>query len=269
MRLADKIAVITGGGAGMGRAMGELFVSEGARVVLADISGRQDEVAAAIGDAALAVHCDVTREEDVQHMIAAAEDTFGRVDVLCNVAGGGGRMAPIHEQTTESWDAIQALNLKSVFYCMKYGIASMLKSGGGSIVNIASAAGFVGWKHHGIYGAAKAGVVQLTKVGALDYAGQNIRVNAILPGTIWTTSVKAQEQFSEPPEDFPKLAGIPMHRWGLAREIAAAALFLASDEASYTTGALLPVDGGYCIGFSGMGGENIGITSTVNKEDVN
>lgn len=265
MRLANKIAVITGGGAGMGKAMAELFTREGARVVLGDISGAQNDVAAAIGEAALAVHCDVTREEDVRNMIASAEAQFGRVDILCNVAGLGGHMAKLHEQTSEYWDMIHTLNLKSVFYGMKYGVMSMLKNGGGSIVNIASAAGFVGWKHHAIYGAAKAGVVQLTKTGALDYAQDNIRINAVVPGTIWTTSVDAQAIHPEPPEDFPKLAGIPMHRWGLAREIAAAALFLASDEASYTTGALLPVDGGYCIGFSGMGGENIGITSSVNK----
>lgn len=267
MRLANKIAVITGGGAGMGKAMGELFAREGAKVVLADISGKQNDVATAIGDAALPIHCDVTKEDDVKNLIDEAEKAFGRVDILCNVAGLGGHMAPIHEQTSEYWDFIHNLNLKSVFYGMKYGIISMLKNGGGAIVNIASAAGFIGWKHNGVYGAAKAGVAQLTKAGALDYGTQNIRINAILPGTIWTTSVEASQKFEEPPADYPKLAGIPMHRWGLAREVANAALFLASDEASYTTGALLPVDGGYCIGFSGMGGENLGITSTVNEND--
>jgi len=268
MRLANKIAVITGGGAGMGKAMAELFTSEGARVVLADVSGKQNEVATAIGDAAIPLHCDVTSEEDVKNLVAVAEEKFGRIDIMCNVAGMGGRMVPLHEHSSEYWDFIQTLNLKSVFLCMKYGVISMLKNGGGSIVNIGSAAGLVGWKHNSIYGAAKAGVAHLTKTAALDYSRHNIRVNAILPGTIWTTSVYAQAKFPDgPPEDFPVLAGIPMHRWGLAREIAAAALYLASDEASYTTGALLPVDGGYCIGFSGMGGENIGITSTVNEND--
>lgn len=155
MRLENKVAVITGGGAGMGKAMGELFTREGARVVLADISGAQNDVAAAIGESAVPVNCDVTREEDVKKMIAVAEEKFGRVDILCNVAGMGGHMAPIHEQTSEYWDQIQAVNLKSVFYGVKYGVTSMLKTGGGAIVNIASAAGVVGWKHHGIYGAAK------------------------------------------------------------------------------------------------------------------
>jgi len=267
-RLQGKFAVITGGGAGMGKAMGELFTREGACVILADVSGRQNEVAAAIGASAIATHCDVTKEAEVEALIALAEREFGRVDVLCNNVGLGGRMNPIHKQTSDYWDFIQTLTLKSVFLGMKYGVTSMLKTGGGSIINISSAAGVVGWKHRGIYGAAKAGVAQLTKTGALDYAGDNIRVNAIVPGTIWTTSVDASFEHPEPPADFPKLAGIPMHRWGLASEIAAAALFLASDESSYTTGTLLPVDGGYCVGFSGMGAENPGITSSLNEGDV-
>ncbi len=267
-RLEGKFAVITGGGAGMGKAMGELFTREGARVILADVSGNQNDVAAAIGDAAIPTHCDVTKEEEIQNLIALAEKEFGRLDILCNNVGLGGHMNPIHKQTSDYWDFIHTLTLKSVFLGMKYGITSMLKTGGGSIINISSAAGVVGWKHHGIYGAAKAGVSQLTKTGALDYARENIRINAIVPGTIWTTSVDASFEHPEPPEDFPKLAGIPMHRWGLAREIANAALFLASDESSYTTGALLPVDGGYCIGFSGMGGEHQGITSSANEGDI-
>ena len=135
----------------------------------------------------------------------------------------------------------------------------MLKTGGGSIVNIASAAGVVGWKHHSIYGAAKAGVNQLTKSGALDYAAHNIRINAIEPGTIWTGLVRGPSNIRSRRRALPGLPGYPLDRWGLAREIAAAALFLASDEASYVTGVLLPVDGGYCIGFSGMGAENSGI----------
>jgi NAD(P)-dependent dehydrogenase (short-subunit alcohol dehydrogenase family) len=258
MRLVDKVAVITGAGSGMGKAMAELFAAEGARVVCADISGKQNDVAAAIGKAAMGVHADVADEASVRGMIGAAEQKFGRLDVLVNNAGFGGTMAPLHEQSAESWDRIHAVNIRGVFLCMKYGIISMLKTGGGSIVNIASAAGVIGWKHHSIYGAAKAGVNQLTKSGALDYAAHNIRINAIEPGTIWTGLVAQSKQHPVPPPDAPRLAGIPLDRWGLAREIAAAALFLASDEASYVTGVLLPVDGGYCIGFSGMGAENSG-----------
>ena len=252
MRLANKVAVITGAGSGMGKAMAGMFAAQGAKLICADISGKQNDVAAAIGAAAVPVHADVANEDDVRAMIAAAEEKFGKLDILVNNAGFGGGMMPLHEQTTENWDRVHSVNLRGVFFCMKYGVISMMKSGGGAIVNIASASGVVGWKNHSIYGAAKAGVNQLTKTGALDYAAHNIRVNAIEPGTIWTGLVKESEEFPEPPEGIFRLPGIPMDRWGLAREIAAAALFLASDEASYITGTLLPVDGGYCIGYSGM-----------------
>jgi NAD(P)-dependent dehydrogenase (short-subunit alcohol dehydrogenase family) len=257
-RLENKIVVVTGAGSGMGRAIARLFASEGARVVCADISGKQDAVAAAIGDAAVAVHADVAQEADVRGMIRTAEEKFGKLDILVNNAGFGGAMAPLHEQSTELWDRVHSVNIRGVFLGMKHGITSMLKTGGGAIVNISSASGLVGWKHHGVYGAAKAGVNQLTRVAALDYAGKNIRVNAVLPGTVWTGLVKQSEQFPDPPPGVFRLPGIPLDRWGLASDIASAALYLASDEASYVTGVLLPVDGGYSIGFSGMGAENSG-----------
>lgn len=257
-RLANKIALITGAGSGMGKAMAEMFAAEGAKIVCADISGNQNQVAASLGDAAIAVHADVASEADVQAMIATTEQKFGRLDILCNNAGFGGGMAPLHEQTTEAWDRVHSVNLRGVFFGMKYGVISMMKTGGGAIVNTTSASGVVGWKHHSIYGAAKAGVNQLTKTGALDYAPHKIRVNAVVPGTIWTGLVPASKEIPEPPAGGYRLPGIPLDRWGAARDIAAAALFLASDEASYITGVLLPVDGGYCIGFSGMGAENSG-----------
>lgn len=257
-RLQGKIAVITGAGSGMGKAMARLFAAEGARLVLADISGRQDAVAAEIGEAAVAVHCDVAAEDDVQAMIAAAEQHFGRLDVLVNNAGFGGAMLPLHEQTTEAWDKVHGTNLRGVFFGMKHGVISMLKTGGGAIVNTTSASGIVGWKHHSVYGAAKAGVNQLTRAAALDYAGAGIRVNAVAPGTIWTGLVPMSQEHAEPPPGVFRLPGVPMDRWGEADDIAAAALFLASDEAKYVTGVVLPVDGGYSIGFSGMGAENTG-----------
>ncbi|TCM17078.1 NAD(P)-dependent dehydrogenase (short-subunit alcohol dehydrogenase family) [Novosphingobium sp. PhB165] len=260
-RLQDKVCVITGAASGMGRAMAELFHAEGAKLVLADISGKQDEVAAALGSDAVGVQCDVSDEAQVQAMIATAEDRFGRLDVLCNNAGFGGPMAPLHTQSLETWDRVHATNLRGAFLGMKYGITSMLKTGGGAIVNTSSASAVIGWKHHGVYGAAKAGVNQLTKVAALDYSDQGIRVNAIAPGTMWTGLVEASRTHAEPPADFPVLAGVPMGRWGLAKDIALAALYLASDEAAYVTGVVLPVDGGYCVGFSGMGAERPGIAS--------
>lgn len=258
MRLEQKIAVITGAGSGMGRAMARLFAAEGAKVICADISGKQDAVAAEIGEAAVPVQVDVADEGAIQRMVGVAEERFGRLDILVNNAGYGGPMAPLHEQTVETWDKVHGVNVRGVFFGMKYGIASMLKTGGGAIVNISSASGVVGWKHHGVYGAAKAGVNQLTKTAALDYAGKNIRVNAVVPGTVWTGLVKQSEHFPEPPPGVFRLPGIPLDRWGRANDIAFAALYLASDEAAYVTGVLLPVDGGYCIGFSGMGAENTG-----------
>jgi NAD(P)-dependent dehydrogenase (short-subunit alcohol dehydrogenase family) len=260
-RLQDKVCVITGAGSGMGKAMAEIFAREGAKLILADISGNQDAVAKDVSNGAVAVHADVSNEDDVRNMIATAEREFGRLDVLCNNAGFGGPMAPLHRQTSETWDKVHATNIKGAFLGMKYGIESMLKSGGGAIVNTTSASGVVGWKHHSVYGAAKAGVNQLTKTAALDYSDRNIRINAIAPGTMWTGLVGASKEHATPPADYPTLAGIPLGRWGLAQDIANAALFLASDEAAYITGVILPVDGGYCIGFSGMGAERPGIAS--------
>ena len=264
-RLQDKVCLITGAGSGMGRSMAETFAREGARLVLADISGNEEVVARQFGG--VPVHCDVSDEEQVRAMIATAEREFGRLDVLCNNAGFGGGMAPLHLQSTEAWDKVHGTNLRGVFFGMKHGVIAMLKTGGGAIVNTTSSSAIVGWKHHSLYGAAKAGVNQLTKAAALDYSDKGIRVNAVAPGTMWTGLVEASKTHAQPPKEFPVLAGVPMGRWGLAQDIANAALFLASDEAAYITGVVLPVDGGYSIGFSGMGAERPGLTS-VEPEDT-
>ncbi|XVQ08085.1 SDR family NAD(P)-dependent oxidoreductase [Spirillospora sp. CA-255316] len=262
MRLKDKVAVITGAGSGIGRATALRFAEEGAKVVLASISGSAEDVAEEIGDTAVGLRADVSDEAAVRRMIATAEERFGRVDVLVNNAGFGGGLKPLHEQTTENWDRVHGVNLRGVFFCMKYGIISMRRTGGGSIVNVSSATAVVGFKHHSVYGAAKAGVNQLTKAAALDYADDNIRVNAVCPGTIWTGLVAQSKEHAEPPPGVYRVPGIPMDRWGLAEEIASAALFLAGDEASYITGVLVPVDGGYSVGFSGMGAEKRGRATT-------
>lgn len=258
MYLRGKVAVVTGAGSGIGKATARRFADEGANVVCASISGSAIGVAEEIGDAAVGVRADVGDEADVQRLIATAEERFGRIDVLVNNAGFGGGLKPLHEQTTENWDRVHRVNLRGVFLCMKYGIASMRGTGGGSVVNISSATAVVGFKHHSVYGAAKAGVNQLTKAAALDYADDGIRINAVCPGTIWTGLVDQSQEFPEPPPGIYRVPGIPMDRWGLAEEIAATALFFASDQSSYITGVLMPVDGGYSIGFSGMGAEKKG-----------
>ena len=248
-RLDGKVAVITGAGSGMGRASAVLFAAEGAKVVCADRSGDEEETAKIIGGAAVPVHVDVSIETDIQQMIAAAEEHFGKLDVLFNNAGFGGPRMPLHEQSLENWEMVLDTNLKGVFLGMKYGIQAMLRNGGGSIVTTASAVGLIGWKGHSIYGAAKAGAIQLTKVAAMDYAEFGIRANAICPGMFWTGLVKGARDTGtvgeEPPSDaYPPPENVPMNRWGRASEIANTALFLASDESSFITGVALPVDGG-------------------------
>jgi NAD(P)-dependent dehydrogenase (short-subunit alcohol dehydrogenase family) len=243
-RLAGKVSVITGAGSGIGRSMAVLFAAEGAKVVCADRSGQQDDTAAEIGEAAVAVHCDVSSAADVRAMVETAERSFGRLDVLCNNAGFGGPRKPIVEQDESTFDDVVAVNLKGVFLGMKYGIEAMLRTGGGSVVNTASAAGLVGWKHHSVYSAAKGGVVQMTKSAALDYAKEGVRVNAICPGNTYTGLAGATREDPEPPPG-SRMPVQPMDRWGLPSELAAAALFLASDESSFITGTALPVDGGY------------------------
>jgi NAD(P)-dependent dehydrogenase (short-subunit alcohol dehydrogenase family) len=243
-RLAGKVAVITGAGSGMGRAAAVMFAEAGARVVCADMSGAEEETAALIGAAAVPAHIDVSLDADVQRMIALAEDHFGKLDVLFNNAGVSGKRMPITEQDEAALDLCYAVNVKGVFLGMKYGIAAMLRAGGGSVINTASASALVGWKGHAAYAASKGAVVSMTQAAALDFATKGIRVNAICPGMTWTGMVPFRNGNDAPPEGTPAPPQ-PMQRWGLPGELAAAALFLASDESSFITGVALPVDGGY------------------------
>jgi NAD(P)-dependent dehydrogenase (short-subunit alcohol dehydrogenase family) len=248
VRLKGKNAVVTGAGSGMGRAIAEAFAREGAMVLCADVTGRQEETAAAIGEQAVPLQVDVAVSADVQRMIATVEDRFGRLDILVNNAGIGGLMGNLHEQDEDYFDRIIAVNLRGVFLGMKYGIAAMLKTGGGAIVNTASAAGLVGTPGLSSYAASKGGVVQLTRTAAVEYAQQNIRVNAICPGLIWTPMVPGSDGSRVPPPGTPPPPLMPMGRWGLDTEIAATAVFLASDEAGYLSGVALPVDGAFTAG---------------------
>lgn len=240
--LTGKVAVITGAGSGIGWAAAKRFADEGARVVCADISGQESDIAGLLGDVAVPVRVDVTAAADVQRMIGAAVDSFGRLDILLNNAGFGGPHAALADIDEAMFDTILSINLKGVFLGMKYAIPAMLEAGGGAVVNTASASGLVGWKGLSCYAAAKAAVVQMTKSAALDYAHTGVRINAICPGMTYTGMAGAQPDAEVPPGDY---LPTPMARWGDPAELASAALFLASDEASFITGAALAVDGGY------------------------
>jgi len=245
-RLDGKVAIITGAASGIGKATACLFSVEGAKVVVADWD---EEAGAAVaadlrhqGGHAIFVRTDVSLSGDVQQMVQAALNNFGRIDILINNAGIEGQQAQTAEATEENWDHVMAVNLKSVFLVMKYVIPQMLTQGGGAIVNNASVAGLVGFAGSPAYCASKGGIVQLTRVAALEYAARNIRVNCVCPGVILTPMV---ERVATTQEVMSALVNMePVGRLGRPEEIASAILFLASDEASYVTGAILPVDGG-------------------------
>ncbi len=239
--LDGKVAVITGAGSGMGRASAELFVARGARVVCADISGAEEQTAKELGDAAVAVRCDVADEASVVALFEAALAAFGRVDAALNVAGvaGGGALA---EATLEEYHRITSIDMLGVLLGTKHAIKTMVATGGGSIVNWSSIGGLgASPMGTGIYSAAKAGVHAITKAAAVEYGTQGIRANAICPGFIETAMTGGPGTA----EKFPQLVhGSALKRAGRAEEIAEVAAFLASDRSSYLTGAIIPVDGG-------------------------
>jgi NAD(P)-dependent dehydrogenase (short-subunit alcohol dehydrogenase family) len=234
MRLEGKVALVTGGGSGIGRAMAIQFAKEGANVLIAELdelSGRS--VADEIGSTAAFHRCDTSNEEDVQSALSATQERFGGVDTIVNNAG----------VSQKDWDTTIAVNLSGVYYGCKYGAEKLASTGGGSIINLSSILGLVGIGAEDGYVAAKHGVYGLTKNFAIAFAQRGVRVNCINPGWIETP-------MTAPIRDMEGIATqlvsqIPMARYGQPEEIAKAALFLASDDSSYMTGAALVIDGGW------------------------
>jgi NAD(P)-dependent dehydrogenase (short-subunit alcohol dehydrogenase family) len=247
MRLAGKVALITGGASGMGQSEAMIFAREGARVIVGDlleIEGRQvvDKIAAAGGQARF-VPIDVTSEAEWERAVGVAIQAFGRLDVLVNNAGISGTFDPDTLSTT-AWDALMNVNAKGVFLGMKHAIPRMREAGGGSIVNISSISGFVGQTAiHMAYNASKGAVRIMTKSAAVQYARDGIRVNSVHPG--FMPPMRTSKMSADPQWRAKMLNAVPMKREGRVEEVAHAVLFLASDEASYITGTELVVDGGY------------------------
>jgi len=248
-----KVALVTGAASGIGRTTAMAFADAGASVVIADILEEKGlavvETIKSRGGTAAFVKCDMLSEGDIENMVAETVRQFGRLDCAYNNAGYGGALfAPLAEIPNEQWDRTINIDLRGVWLCMKYEIRQMLKQGGGAIVNCASSVGLVGYQNLASYVAAKHGVVGLTKAAALDYATQNIRVNAVCPGTIFTETAVDIEAAMDP-KDWQDLqsaimASQPIGRVGKPEEIADAVLWLCSPGASLMLGHALAVDGG-------------------------
>lgn len=241
--LEGKVAIITGAGSGMGRAMAKRFAGEGAKVVALDYNASTAEETAALvkeaGGEAIGLKSDVSKPDDLDAALAAAVATYGGVDILCNNAGILDMNNIGDPIDWDYWDRVQAINAKAVAMFIQKVVPEMERRGGGAIVNTASVAGLVGQAGGLSYTVSKHGVVGITRHTAMDLGDKNIRVNAICPGAIVTGMTEA---FNEAPEFVMTGA---LKRWGQADEIAKVALFLASDLASYVTGVALPVDGGW------------------------
>lgn len=248
MQLEGRVAIVTGAGSGIGKAIALRFAGEGARIVAADVVPDRAEAAAAeiagAGGEALALGADVGSPEDAARIVAAAVERFGRVDILCNNAGIMDRMAPVADTPIDLWERVLRVNLTGPFLLCREAIPVMLRQNGGVIINIASVGGLHGGRAGAAYTASKHGLVGLTRNIAFMYASQRIRCNAICPGPVQTAIGLGRE-----PNAFGlsrmQLGAALMPRIAQPEEIAAVALFLASDEASFVNGAVVVADGGW------------------------
>src|SRR5277367_4595238 len=244
--LANKVGIVTGGGTGIGRATALAMARAGAAVVIGNRdTAKGEEVVALIrraGGRAMFHKTDVSKHADVKALVERAVAEFGRLDVAFNNAGTDGEQRPLHEMDIDKATMLLDVNIKGVFYCMKYEIEQMLRTGGGAIVNTSSIFGLNGYPGWSLYCATKHAVTGMTKAAALDYAKKNVRINAVAPGPV-ETPLLAKGTGGDP---HSYAAFVPMGRIGQPEEIADSVVFLLSDKAQYVTGHTLPVDGGVC-----------------------
>jgi NAD(P)-dependent dehydrogenase (short-subunit alcohol dehydrogenase family) len=248
--LEQKIALVTGAAGAIGSAVAEAFLANGARVVLADrsIEALHDvarRLTSAGGDV-VAIEMDITNADEVNAAVNQTIEVFGRLDIAANIAGVSQKRADFHELALSEFDFTLKVNVRGLLLTMQREIKAMLAAGGGSIVNIASVASVVGVPQMAAYVASRHAIVGMTKSAALDYAGRNIRINAVAPGPIMTAQLKAGIAATEEGKDKMRSL-IPMGRIGEPHEVAGAVVFLSSDAASFITGVYLPVDGGYIV----------------------
>lgn len=252
MRLVNKVAVVTGGSCGIGLGIAKLFAREGATVVITNRTPEAGRLAADSinnsGGRAISIPTDVSKIRGVENMVRAVVERYQKIDVLCNNAGVG-ILRSVVDSTEEEWDRVIDVNLKGVFLCSKYVIPEMIKNHGGSIVNIASVASYIPFQNDAAYCASKGGLLMLTKEMALDYAYYNVRVNCICPGFIITRALDHYINQQDDPDAARKEVERlhPIGRLGTPEDIAHAALYFASDESSFVTGASLAVDGGLLV----------------------